>query len=55
MATIVVLVVYVATMLVALVGTRNRRPLVIVGVVLLAIAPLISYLSVGWIPGFPLG
>ncbi|QEV99337.1 hypothetical protein F6J84_03900 [Microbacterium caowuchunii] len=53
-ATIVVLVIYIATMLLAFVGTHGRRPLVIAGVVLLAIAPLVSYLSVAWIPGFPL-
>lgn len=54
-ATIVVLVVYAATMLLALVGMRRRRHLVVVGVVLLAVAPVVSYLSVAWIPGFPVG
>lgn len=52
--TVVVLVIYIATMLLALIGARSRRPLVIAGVVLLAIAPLVSYLLVAWIPGFPL-
>jgi hypothetical protein len=50
--TVVVLVIYIATMLLAFVGTRSRRPLVIAGVVLLALAPLVSYLVVAWIPGF---
>ena len=54
-ATVVVLAVYGATMLLALVGTRRRKPLVVVGVVLLAVAPVVSYLAVAWIPGFPIG
>ncbi|GGD76112.1 hypothetical protein GCM10007269_18960 [Microbacterium murale] len=51
--TIVLLAVYLATMVMALIDRRDRR-LATVGVILLAIAPVISYVSVAWIPGFPL-
>lgn len=51
--TIVLLAVYLATVATALINRRGRR-LAITGVILLAIAPVISYLSVAWIPGFPL-
>lgn len=51
--TIAVLAVYLATMVTALIDRRARR-LAIVGVILLAIAPVISYMSVAWVPGFPL-
>ena len=50
--TVIVITVYVGTLLLALAGSRRRRPLVVCGVVLLAIAPLIAYLAVAWIPGF---
>jgi len=49
LVTIVVLVVWIATVLLALVGRRRRGP-VIAGVVLLALAPVLSYLAVAWIP-----
>ena len=51
--TSVLLAVSRATMVAALINRRGRR-LAIAGVTLLAIAPVISYPSVAWIPGFPL-
>ncbi|GEK86645.1 hypothetical protein [Microbacterium aerolatum] len=51
--TIVLLTVYLATITIVLINRRGR-PLAIAGVILLAIAPVASYVSVAWIPGFPL-
>lgn len=52
-ASVVVLLVYVATMIIGLFA-RHRLALVAIGIGLLAIAPIVSYLAVAWIPGFAL-
>ncbi|MFK3678737.1 hypothetical protein ACI2IP_13480 [Microbacterium sp. NPDC090218] len=49
--TVIVLAVYVVTILIAAVFRRSRAVL-LVGVVLLAIAPFVSYAVVAWAPGF---
>ncbi len=53
--TIIVVVIYVATMLLALIGQRRTQAWTIAGVVLLAIAPIASYLLIAWLPGFSPG
>lgn len=54
-ATVVVAVVYAVTMYFALAGERRHRGFVIAGTSLLAIAPIVSYLAVAFIPGFAVG
>lgn len=54
-ATIAVLAVYAATVLFAVVGRPRWHALVVAGVVLLAVAPIVAYLAVAWMPGFPVG
>ena len=34
--------------------TRRTRALAVAGVILLAVAPVVAYLTVAWSPGFPL-
>src|SRR5688572_13153508 len=51
--TLMVAAVYVATMLVAVLGRRSRS-LVIAGVVLLALVMIVSYVVIAWAPGFPI-
>lgn len=53
-ASIVVLVVYVVTLLLAVLAGRRSRGPVIAGVVLLALAPVVAYAAVAFSPGFPL-
>lgn len=50
-ATIAVVLVALATILVAAIG--RRRAWVIPGVIALALAPIVSYLCIAWMPGFP--
>ncbi|MDT0156203.1 hypothetical protein Q9R19_01050 [Microbacterium sp. ARD32] len=52
-STVIVIVLYLATMATALVG-RRVRALTIAGVVLLAAAAVVSHLAVVWILGFTL-
>lgn len=51
-ASIGVGVLYLATLLVAVIGGRRRSRWVAVGVFLLALAPIVAYLLVAWLPGF---
>lgn len=53
--TAVVAVLGVATLLLAVLAPRRGRGFVIAGIVLLAIAPFASYLTVAWSPGFDPG
>lgn len=52
--TIVVIGIWAVTITVALVWRRAARPFVVAGVVLLALAPAVTYLAVAWSPGFTL-
>lgn len=51
-ATIATIGVWFATITIALPRRRAARPLVVAGVVLLALAPAVAYLAVAWSPGF---
>lgn len=53
-ATVVVVLTYLATLLSALLRTRRRRSLAVVGVALLGVAPVVAYLAVASAPGFVL-
>lgn len=52
--TIIVIGIWAVTITVALVWRRATRPFVVAGVVLLALAPAVTYLAVAWSPGFTL-
>lgn len=51
LASAIVFVIYAATMLLALLGGRQRG-LVMAGVLVLTIGPVVAYLFVAWIPAF---
>ncbi|WES65990.1 META domain-containing protein [Microbacter sp. GSS18] len=53
-ATLVAVGIWVATIAVALVWRRAARSFVVAGVVILALAPVVTYLAVAWSPGFTL-
>ncbi|WP_341975406.1 hypothetical protein LTA6_000020 [Microbacterium sp. LTA6] len=52
--TAVVLVVYISTVVLAACRPRALRPFAVAGLIALLLAPLVSYLAVAWLPGFPL-
>ena len=52
--TIIVMATLLATILLAVLGRGRTRELTIAGVILLALAPVVSYLTVAWVPGFAL-
>ncbi|MDF2563452.1 MAG: hypothetical protein K0R99_4898 [Microbacterium sp.] len=54
LATIAIAVVYVLTLIAALLDGRVWHRVAVTGVCLLAVAPVVAYLAVAWIPGFPL-
>jgi Co/Zn/Cd efflux system component len=49
---VAVAAIYVATVTLALVKNRRHHNLVVSGVALLAVAPILSYVAVAWIPAF---
>jgi len=51
-ASVCVSVVYLATLLTALRRTPASRAMSVVGLIALVLAPVVSYLSVAWAPGF---
>jgi len=52
--TIVITAVYVLTLLASFAGGRGWHRVAVVGVCLLAVAPVVAYVAVAWIPGFPI-
>lgn len=51
-ATIITVGVWVTTITISPLWRRAARPIVVAGVVLLALAPVVTYLAVAWSPGF---
>ena len=49
---VAVVVIYIATVTLALMKNRRHHKLVVSGVALLAVAPILSYLAIAWIPAF---